>query len=52
VLILNDSSTKESEMRAVIIAVVVAVLTGLVQQVVSGLWHHTVCVLRLSLLCG
>ena len=46
-LIFENSSTKESIMRELIFAVLVAVITGIVQAVLTGLWSHFACVMHI-----
>jgi hypothetical protein len=45
--ILKDSSTKESIMRELIFAVSVAVIAGIVQAVLTGLWSHLACAVHI-----
>lgn len=50
--IFEGSSTKESIMRELIFAVSVAVITGIVQAVLTGLWNHLACVLHIFCFCS
>jgi hypothetical protein len=47
VVIFEDSSTRESIMRELIFAVLVAVITGIVQAVLTGLWSHLACIVHI-----